>query len=234
NQARLHRANPVGDTSVAPLPRARPGGVAGHSVAGYGPKGAVATAPPPDPPLSTASPPTFRAPTSRVGHDRPIPPPRRCITPGVDPTARPHPPCHAPGPLSLRRGSPSSDRESKRHNAGDPRALRGPCRQLDHAEDRRLGIGSAIVADYGARRPYHGRPLPLIVWLVPPWAFSSLDRIHALDLRESLLRQALAQSPWVAQLRRGGRPVRRFADLMLQGLEQEAVAAGAFVALDPV
>ena len=46
------RANPVGDTrqcacSAAPLPRSRPGGVAGHSVAGYGPKGAVATAPPP-------------------------------------------------------------------------------------------------------------------------------------------------------------------------------------------
>src|SRR5262245_34823937 len=105
---------------------------------------------------------------------------------------------------------------------------------LTTPKDRRLGIGSAIVADYWAHRPYHGRPLPLIVWLVPLWAFSSLDRIHALDLRGSLLRQALAQSPWVAQLRRGGRRVRRFADLMLHGLEQEAVAAGAFVALDPV
>src|SRR5262249_8820356 len=38
-------ANPLGNTtqcacSAAPLPRSRPGGVAGHSVAGYGPKGA--------------------------------------------------------------------------------------------------------------------------------------------------------------------------------------------------
>jgi hypothetical protein len=109
-----------------------------------------------------------------------------------------------------------------------------PGASLTTPEDRRRGIGYAIAGHYWACHHDAGQPLPRIVWSVEPWALVSPARIHVLDLPPNLLRRALMRSPLVADLRAGGRPAQRFAELAWPELEQETAATAYFVALEPI
>lgn len=109
-----------------------------------------------------------------------------------------------------------------------------PCSRLTTPEARRCAVGYAIAADYWARHPYGDRLLPRIVWSVDISDLTWPNRIHGLDLPAPLLREAYERSSLVAELRKGGRPVRRFADLTLTELKQEARTATYWVGLEPV